>query len=54
MGPPENPHRDRDAELCWPQQFAPNQGLTSIKDSGERQHGCALFQLYEVITKSSL
>ena len=54
MSPPKNSHSDRDAKLCWPQQLAPNQGLASIKNSGERQYGCALFQLHEVITKPSL
>jgi len=54
MSPPKNPHGNRDAELCWPQKLAPNQGLASIKNSGERQHRCALFQLDEVIAKPSL
>ncbi len=54
MRPPKNPYSDRDAQLSWTQQLAPNQRLAAIKNSGERQHGCALFQLYEVITKPSL
>jgi hypothetical protein len=54
MSPPKNPNSDRDSKLCWTQQLAPNQGLAAIKHSGKRQHGCALFQIYEVITKSSL
>jgi hypothetical protein len=54
MSPPKNSYSDRDTKLCWPQQLAPNQGLAAIKYSGEGQHGCALFQLYEVISKSSL
>jgi hypothetical protein len=54
MSPPKNSYSDRDTKLCWPQQLAPNQGLAAIKYSGEGKHGCALFQLYEVISKSSL
>ena len=53
MSPPKYANGNGDSELCWPEELTPYEGLASIENSGEGQHGRALFQLYEVITKSS-
>ena len=36
MSPPEHSHRDGNSELCWPEQFLPDQLLAARQDSCER------------------
>ena len=54
MSPPENPDSNGNAQLCWSQQFLPNDWLSAIQHGDEGKHGGVVSQLFKALAELSL